>query len=634
MTDQVEPPFKPTAFIPRDIDIERRADGTFLMSSRVPYEFMCPNIPAYLRLRAQERPAATWISEPDRENGTWRSITFGDAGAAVDSLTQALLDLALPKGKTLVILSDNSIEHAMMTFAAYQAGICVVPFTPTISLQREASAQLDDRLARVDPGVVFVQDAKRYGRALESVGPEVHVVAVTNNRSGDLSYDALVKTRPTQAVDDAFLAIDADAVARLMFTSGSSGNPKAVIQTQRNIMVAVESNLTTFGNKGKAEGVTRLDWLPWSHVTGAAVLAITLFSGGSYFIDDGKPVGAEFQRTLENLRHVSPTHYFSVPSGYTMLADALEQDDELAATFFANLVTLGYGGARMGDEDARRIQALAVRHTGCKVAITSSYGSTETGPGGAIVYWPTDQADLIGLPQPGYELKLVPLDAERYEVRVRGDAVTPGYFGMADKTAQMFDEEGFYRMGDAASFRSSEDPLQGLVFAGRMSDEFKLATGTFVRAGALQDLLMEATSPLVRHIVLCGEGQEFIALLVWLNVKGARDFIGDPEASIEVLNRHPAICAGIAQRIAAYNDNNGTSSRRVRRFMLLDEMPSAELGELADKGTVRAGDVRRLRAKAISALFSPVAPQGVVEVDDDACVGDCLPAAGERIASA
>jgi feruloyl-CoA synthase len=605
LSDPAEAPFKETAFIPRDIAIERRLDGVILMSSRISVELTHPNLPSYLRYRAQERPEAIWISEPDRVNGTWSSISFAEARQCVDSLTQALLDLSLPTGKSLVILSGNSIEHAMISYAGYQAGICVVPITSVIALQPEAAAQLEDRLSRINPGLVFVQDARVYSRALGILGPDVRVVAVANARpeTGDLAYDDLVSTRPTQAVEDAFKAIDPDAIARLMFTSGSSGSPKAVIQTQRNIMVAVESNLTTFGYKGKSQGVTRLDWMPWSHVTGNAVLAITLFSGGTYFIDDGKPIGAQFKRTLENLHHVSPTNYFSMPAGYVMLADALEQDAQLAASFFANLVTMGYGGARMPDDEACRLQVLAVRHTGYRVVLTSSYGSTETGPGGALVYWPTDRAGLIGLPQPGYELKLVPLDEERYEVRVRSEAVTPGYFGMPDQTAQMLDEEGYFRMGDAASFLDPDNPLEGLVFAGRISDEFKLNTGTFVRAGALHDLLLLATSPLVQHLLLCGEGEAFIGMLAWLNLKAARELAGQPNASLAELNRNPLIRQHISRAIATYNSENSASSRRVRRFSLLDELPSTETEELADKGTIRAGNVRRRRAAAVTELF-------------------------------
>jgi len=619
VSNPTEAAFKDSSFIPRDIAIELRDDGTVLISSRIPLELAQPNLPAYLRYRAQERPEAIWISQPDRASGNWRSITFAEARYCVDNLTQALIDLAPPAGASLVTLSANSIEHAMITYAAFQGGIPVVPLTPAFALQPGAGGQLQERLSRVNPGLVFVQDTQEFARALELFGPEVRVIAASNARSdaGDLDYADLGRTQATPAVEAAFAAIDPNAPARLMFTSGSSGSPKAVIQTQRNIMVAVESNLTAFGQKGKEKGVTRLDWMPWSHVTGAAVLAATLVSGGTFYVDDGKPTAKEFERTLENLRHVSPTNYFSMPAGYVMLADALEADLALAQSFFANLLTMGYGGARMPDDVARRLQALAVKHCGFKVPFTCGYGSTETGPGGALVYWPTDRVGLIGLPYPGYDVKLVPLDDERYEVRVRSEAVTPGYLGMPEATAQMLDEEGYFRMGDAASFLSPDDPLQGLVFAGRISDEFKLVTGTFVRAGELHDLLLVAAAPLVQYLVLCGEGEEFVGLLAWLNLKAAREFAGAPDASLAELNRNPAIRKQIARSIADYNRDNRSSSRRVRRFSLLDELPTAEADELADKGSLRGSNVRRRRAAAVAALFATTPPSEVVIVGDE-----------------
>jgi len=619
VTEIIDAPFKETSFIPRDIAIERRDDGTVLMASRIPLDLSRPNLPAHLRYRSEERPDAIWISEPDRAAGGWRSISFGEARAAVDRLTQALLDLNVREGGTLVILSSNSIEHALISYAAFQAGIPIVPLTPAYSLQPGAQAQLAARLARVDPALVFVQDAGQYARALDVVGPDAQVIAVSNANTdaGHLDFAEMAATKAAQAVEDAFAAIDPDGIARLMFTSGSSGEPKIVIQTQRNILVAVESNLTAFGQKGGA-GVTRLDWMPWSHVTGAAVLAATLISGGTFYIDDGKPIGDEFARTTANLRHVSPTNYFSMPAGYVMLADALEQDPDLAASFFERLKTMGYGGARMPDDVARRIQALAVANTGSKVPFTCGYGSTETGPGGALVYWPTDRVGLIGLPQPGYELKLVPLHEETYEVRVRSDAVTPGYLGSPEQTEAMLDEEGYFRMGDAAYFADPDDPMAGLVFAGRISDEFKLVTGTFVRAGELHDILMLAAAPLVQHLVLCGEGQGFVAMLAWLNIKAARDLTGRPDATLAELNRDPQVRERLAHSIALYNQENPSSSRRVRRFSLEDEMPSADKGELADKGSIRAGNVRRIRSDAVAALFADNPSADVVIVGDAA----------------
>lgn len=608
-----EAPFRPTNFIPRDIEIERRDDGALLMRCRVPLVLGASSLSAYLRLQGEARSDAPWIFERTADRQGWRSVTFGEARRAVDSLTQGLLDLSLPAGSSLVILSENSIEHALVTYACFQAGIPVVPVTPAYALQAETADKLGERLSAVSPGAVFVQNGARYGQALAHLDPALPVIVVDQPRAGDVLYADLARAPVSPAVEEAFNAIDIDAAARFMFTSGSSGAPKAVIQTQRNILVAVESNLTAFGQKG-GTGVVRLDWMPWSHVTGAAVLAATLISGGRFYIDDGRPVGKDFARTLDNLKHVSPTAYFSMPAGYVMLVDALEGDETLARAFFENLLAMGYGGARMPDDVARRLQALAIHHTGHKIPFTCGYGSTETGPGGALVYWPTDRVGLIGLAQPGYDLKLVPIDEERYEVRVRSDAVSPGYLGQPAATAAMRDEEGYYRMGDAASFCVADDPLQGLVFAGRLSDEFKLVTGTFVRTNELTDLLLDAMAPLVKHLVLCGEGERFVAALVWLNLPAARVVAGLPDASLADLNADPAIVSRIAEGLAHYNAANKASSRRVHRFLLQDEDASAAAGELADKGSIRNGNVRRRRADQVVKLFTAEAGEGVVTV--------------------
>ena len=611
MTNPVSATFRDMPFIPRDIAIERRSDGTVLLSSRIPLVPGASSLSACLRQQSETRPNAPWIAERSGEG--WRSITFGEARRQVDSLAQALLDLRVPAGKSLVIFSANSIEHAMITFAALLVGIPVAPLTAAYALQASAAKQLEERLEIVEPGVLFVQNGRQYAAALDRLDPALPVISVDDHRAGDLHYADLVATVPGTAVDTAFDRIDPDAPARYMFTSGSSGAPKAVIQTQRNVIVAVSSNLTAYGQIGR-DGIRRLDWMPWSHVTGAAVLAATLISGGTFFIDDGRPMGDDFARTLANLRHVSPTNYFSMPAGYIMLADALEQDRDLAQCFFARLLTMGYGGARLPDDVARRMQALAIEHTGYKIPFVCGYGSTETGPGGALVYWPTDRVGMIGLPQPGFEMKLVPLDGERYEVRVRSAAVTPGYLREPEKTAAMLDDEGYFSMGDAAAFVSPDDPLQGLAFAGRMSDEFKLVTGTFVRTGELQELVLTAAT-LLLQVVLCGEGEAFVTMLAWLNLRAARELAGRPDATPQELNRDDKVVRAVKAVIAGYNLENNTSSRKIMRFSLQDSPPNAEAGELADKGSIRAGAVRRLRADQVRDLYRDPPPPHVHLID-------------------
>ena len=616
MTDVDDAGFRKMTFIPRDVDVVRDEDGVIRMRCRIP---VCPrelSLPAYLRRHATRRPDIRWLSQRVLRGGLWRSVSFGEARRAVDSLTQGLIDLRLPPGAALAVLSDNSIENALVTLAAMQAHIPVAPMSTAYALQSSNLSKLREMLATVHTGALFVQSGQAYARVLEALElGGAPVIVGEDARSGheDVSYSDLVARHPGPDVERLFAGIDPDAPAKLMFTSGSTGSPKAVIQTQRNLIIAIESNLTTFGYTDEGTMV-RLDWTPWSHVFGATGLGLALVAGGSLFIDDGRPAGPLFAETIRNLREIAPSCYVNVPAGYAALVEALEGDAVLARNFFSKLQFLGYGAARLPDDIARRMQMLAVEYTGFRVPFTCGYGATETGPGGALVYWPTDRVGFIGLPQCGYELKLVPVNTGRYEVRVRSEAVTPGYYGRPDVTAQAFDEEGFYRMGDAATFLDPVDPLQGLIFAGRLAEEFKLQTGTFVLASSLRVTLIDAAAPLLHEVVVCGEDQPFVAILAWLNVSAARELIGRADATREELNADPQVRGHIAAALATHNERNPGSSTRIRRFHLLDEPPSIDRGELTDKGSINQGAVQRARRSLVDSLFSNRLPENVVEV--------------------
>jgi feruloyl-CoA synthase len=612
--------FRELSCIPRDVEVVTRDDGVITMRCRVPLNIREPNLPAYLRRHAKARPDARFISQRLPGGGDWRSVTYHEARELVDNLTQALLDLKLPSGSSLIILSGNSIEHAMIALAAMQASIPVAPLSPAYALQSADFSKLREMLAAVKAGAVFVQSGADYARALDALHlGDTPVITVSAPRAGrsDLQYAELAKRPAGPDVERAYAAIDPNAPAKFMFTSGSTGSPKAVPQTQRNLGVALESNHTTFGQTEEGTFV-RLDWTPWSHVFGASGLGLALTGGGSYYIDDGRPGTPLYAETLRNLREVCPSTYVSVPAGYTALVQALEADESFAKTFFGSLQYLGYGGARLPDDLARRLHELSVKYTGYKAFITCGYGATETGPGGAFVYWPTDRVGFVGLPHPGYELKLVPIDDTRYEVRIRSEAVMAGYHGRPDLNAQVFDEDGFYRIGDAATFLEQANPLEGLVFAGRLSDEFKLQTGTFVLAGALRAAFIDAAAPLLHEVVVCGENEAYVSVLAWINVEAARAAVGQPDATREQLNAHPEVRRRISEAFAAHNQRAPGSSTRVVRFHLLDEPPSIDKGELTDKGSINQRAVQRNRPSLTAALFEPAPSASVVVVDQAA----------------
>ncbi len=606
----------PLNFAPLNIDIDEQADGALHMSSRVPVTMREAHLPAYLRRHAQARPQALWISQREGGDGAWRSLSYGEARKAVDSLAQGLLDLKLPQGSSLAILTGNSIEHALIMLAAMQVHIPVSPISTAYSQPGGSHGRLKELLGMVKPGAIFVHNAEALGGALDiDELADVQVIAMEGLRAGrqDIAFAGLAERVPGEAVDQLFATIPSDGPAKYVFTSGSSGGPKAVIQTQRNLVFATESHLATYGLLAEGEMV-RLEWTPWSHVMGAAGLGLALVAGGHFYIDEGRPTGAMFGQTLRNLAEVSPTTYASVPAGYLALADALEADADLPRAFFARLGYMIYAGASLPDEVAARIRRLSHQYQGTALPLFSGYGSTETGPGATFVYWPTDRLGIIGLAQPGYALKLVPVGDGRFEVRVRSEGVTPGYLARPELNAEIFDAEGYYRMGDTVRFADPAKPLEGLVFAGRLSDEFKLQTGTFVQSGALRAAVLEATAPLLQEVVICGEDQPFVAALIWLNLEAARGLANQPDAAREELNRNGAVRAAVAKAIAGFNRHNPASSRRIERFCLLDAMPSLDLGEVTDKGTINQRIVQRHRKPLVDALFVKSASADVVEV--------------------
>ena len=615
MTDLSTIPFRDVDFAPRDIDVDAREDGSIILKPRMKVNAREPNLPAYLRRHAAARPEKNWLGERRPAGGDWRMVSFAEAKDTVDRLTQFFLNLEVEDGKSLAILSENSIEHALMTIAAMQAGIPVAPISVAYSLKSKDFSRLREIIPVANPGVIFVQRGGQFQNAIASLElTNVPVIAFEDVQPGQLDFQNIVGVEPSEDVEQAFQRIDPHGVARIMFTSGSTGTPKGVPQTHRNIVVSGESNLQT--NCDLEEGVySRLEWTPWNHVMGATGLGLSLMAGGTIKIDGGRPAPGLFQETVRNLKEESYKIFVSVPAAYPMLLEALEADDELAQVFFKKLKIVAYGGAALSSDIVKRFQKLAIKYTGCKISVGCGYGATETGPGGAFIYWSTDKTGLIGLPHAGFDLKLVPLDDDRYEVRIRGEGVMTGYIGRQDLNAKIFDEDGFYKIGDTVRLADPDDIMEGLSFAGRLSEEFKLTTGTFVIVGALQMKLMAATAPLISNVVICGENQPGIGIMAWLNVEAARRYVGEPEATIAELNRDPRIRAAVTKSLVQHNLENPGISFRVNRYLLLDEPPSIDHNEVTDKGSINQRGVQRRRAKDVESLFASEVQGEVVAVD-------------------
>ncbi len=472
-------PFRECRFLPVDLDVDRRPDGTVLLRSRFELAAHEPCLPRELARQAVERPDQPYLVQRRGPERAWTPHTYGQTKRDTDAIAQWLLDLGFGRERPILLLSGNSVAHALVKFGGMAAGVPACPISANYGLLDRDFARLRHVVGLVKPGIVFVEQAKPFARALSEVdfGDAVILTAtpadVPESALGAggaarhvYGLDAVLRTPVTAAVASRIAALRGEDHAAYMLTSGSTGLPKAVIQTYANIAANIAQARQTIGDAAGWSGTT-MDWLPWSHVSGAFGKMLTLAAGGTQYIDEGKPLpGPLWQESLRNLREVPGRYYVNVPLGYQLLVEALEADDGLRETFFRDLTVLLYGGAGLPQALYERLQRLAVRTTGTRIMLISAYGSTESTSGCIAIHYPTDKVGL-GLPMPGLTVKLVPVDAERYEVRLGGPVVTPGYLHDAAKTAESRDEDGYYRMGDLAVFHDRDDPAQGLAFAER-----------------------------------------------------------------------------------------------------------------------------------------------------------------------
>ncbi|NDD74577.1 MAG: acyl-CoA synthetase [Gammaproteobacteria bacterium] len=596
------PTFKETFFPSARMREERRIDGTILATPELPLiEHLC-NLPAELAARAAEHPEKTYLAE--RRGGPsapWTYCSYAQMNVTVRAIAAWIVAQQIPRDRSLLILSGNSILHAAVKYGAMAARLPACPISVNYSLMGGDYGRLKHVIALVRPAIVFAEQSSMFKAALEAVdfGDSVLVtddpaaLGKTSFRRCVFTAD-VVATAAGGSVDASIRAIDADEPSIYMLTSGSTSLPKAVIQTQRMLASNLAQGRQVLGaTAGWSDRM--LDWLPWSHVSGAYTKMGTLTSGGSLFIDGGRPIPGRFDETLANLKELTPKFFINVPSGYAMLADALERDAELRLKFFKNLRLALYGGAGLPQPLYDRLQRLAVESVGHRIFFTAGYGATETTSGCMAIYFPTEEVG-IGLPMPGLTMKLVP-NADRYEVRLKGPMITPGYLNAEDERARMFDDEGFYRTGDAAVFNDPHDLGKGLKFAGRLSEEFKLGNGTWVTAGRLRDSLLGALSPLVRDLLICGENREWLSILVW------------PSQPLT-----DELRLSIGERLATFNVGRG-ASERIRRVGFLTEPPSVDAHEVSDKGSInqrvalarRAADVARLYTEPCAAEILTIA---------------------------
>ncbi|HEY7640734.1 MAG TPA: AMP-binding protein [Steroidobacteraceae bacterium] len=597
-------PFRQTDFLPVDLAVERRADGAIVLRSRIAlleFEPCLPRVLATQAARLGDQPYLVQRRGPQRE---WTPHSYRQTKRDTDAIAQWLLDRGIARDRPILLLSGNSVAHALVKFGGMAVGVPSCPVSVNYGLMDANFARLRHVVQLTRPAVVFVEQARPFARALEQVdfGDAIVLTATPEDAPrGAESLADVLATRVTEQVAERIAALRGDDHAAYMLTSGSTGPPKAVVQTYANITANIAQALQTIGPAAGWHGTT-MDWLPWNHVSGAFGKMNTLVAGGTLYIDDGKPIpGPLWQESLRNLREVAGSYYVNVPLGYQLLVEALEADADLRRTFFRDLRVLLYGGAGLPQPIYERLQRLAIATIGKRIMLISAYGSTETTSGCLAIHFETDKVGL-GLPMPGVRVKLVPVD-ERYEVRIAGPVVTPCYLRDPKRTAESRDEEGYYRMGDLAVFHDPQRPEQGLAFAGRLAEEFKLGSGTWVCGGQLRAELLRRLAPLVDELVLCGEGQTYVGVLAWPN-----------RAALES-SGVAALQSAIRERLAAHNAASPGASTAVRRVLLLQEPPSAGAHELSDKGTVNRSAVLARRKADVDTLFAEPASVDVIEVD-------------------
>lgn len=600
---------------PFDTDVEWHTDGSILLRPRGEME-LCPmRTMDVLEHWAREAPDRVFVARRVND-GEWRKLTYRQMLEKVQRIGAGLLGRGLSAERPILILSGNGIEHLLLAFAATWAGIPYCPVSPSYSLSSGDLGKLRYVFDLLTPGLVAAFDGNTFARAVEHVPAGIPVIADTS-RLGTREATILdqIETMPDQRLAEAHARTDADSIVKFLLTSGSTGEPKAVITTER-MLCANATMLRQALPFLVHEPPVIVDWLPWNHTFGGSHnVGLVLRNGGSLYIDDGKPTPSGFATTLRNLREIAPTVYFNVPKGFDALALHLQEDVALRKLFFSRLQANFFAGASLSQHTLDVLDELAVAERGFKVPMLSGLGATETGPSVTFTTPAMSRAGVIGLPAKGNLVKLTPVDGKR-EIRVKSPAVTPGYWRRPDLTAASFDEEGYYRLGDAVRPIDESDPRKGLLFDGRIAEDFKLASGTWVSVGPLRATLIAALSPLVQDVGIAGLDRDFLAALLIVDPAAcARELELEHTPGHDWFAAHTPLLDLIRRRLETHAAKFPASSMSIRRAMILASPPSLDHGEITDKGSINQKALLKHRAQDVELMYQPDPPQGVIHIE-------------------
>lgn len=597
------------------------SDGGWLLSSLTPLSEHEGSVGEMLRRWADADDDRLLVAERDAV-GAWRRVTYAEARGAADAIAQALLDRGLGAQRPAAVLSGNSIDHALFMLGCFTAGVPIVPVSAAYSLLSSDFARLRHVLEIARPALVYVADARAFASALAGLDPGIEVVASqTAGVDAVTPFSELLNTSPGPDVERAFASVGPDTVAKVLFTSGSTGGPKGVITTHR-MMCSNQQAMVQIWPFLASTAPVLVDWLPWSHTFGGSHdFNMVLKNGGSVYVDTGRPAPGLLEATVRNLREVSPTVYFNVPAGFAALMPVLEGDEDLAARFFARLQVIFYAGAALSADLWERLARLAERFASTEVAMTTSWGATETAPAVTSAHFALQEPGNIGVPLPGIQVRLAPVGG-KLELRVKGPNVTPGYLGRPDLTAAAFDEQGFYRTGDAGVLVDPNDGCRGIIFAGRIAEDFKLYTGTWVSAGSVRTAALAAVGGLLQDAVVTGHDREYLGLLAWVNLGAALRILptsangADPAAVAGC----EAVVDAVRRGLGSYNMQAAGLSARISRVLLLIDPPSLDAGEITDKGYINQRAVLDRRHLEVRRLYAPMLASGVIEIPTAASV--------------
>ncbi|MBP0616107.1 feruloyl-CoA synthase [Jiella mangrovi] len=601
-------PLRPSRVWAPVIRTEERADGSLIVTQDGALPAYPDRLTDKLFEWAERVPERTLFAQRPKPGGEgWIKISYREMVDRIRSVGQALLDSPASAERPVMILSGNSLDHATLALAAMHVGIPYAPISPAYSLLSQDFGKLKAIAADLTPGLVFAADGKLFGKAIAAILPHdaLLVLGHGDDAAGrGVSFASLAKTVASDRVEAAHDAVDGRTIAKILFTSGSTGSPKGVIQTN-GMLAANQAMVADCYAFLQDEPPVLVDWAPWNHTAaGNKVFNLTFWHGGSYYIDEGKPTPAGMDETCRNLKEISPTWYFNVPKGYEELSRRFGEDAELRRSFFRDLKMMMYAGAGMAQHTWNTLEAQALETLGHRVRLVSGLGSTETGPFAIAGTDPQPEAGNVGVPAKAVTLKLVPTGG-RLEARLKSPSITPGYWRKPDLTAEAFDEEGFYKLGDALRFAEPGKAEKGFLFDGRVAENFKLGTGTWVAVGPLRAALVDHFGAVIRDAVIAGEGREEIGALGLADIAECRRLLGKAGEGLDdaAILAHPELRRQFSDRLVSFAASATGSATRVTRFILIDKPPSIDRGEVTDKGSLNQRAMLANRPELVAALY-------------------------------